>query len=199
MTLRRIIQIMKKLQKQLPVLKFLLIAILLVQSGINGYLLTQLQSTNKKLESYKNESTALNSIIAGNLSMQRPTVLPREKLIAITELDIALPLNDLTKTMRYSTTNGEDYYFGSTDVQDSKMRQLSCTELVRINTNSDQQYNPWEEPTVTVNLANGKSIHVFAMKAFANDEASTLECGHEVWNIITPQMFVEEFQKAQPL
>lgn len=190
---------MKKATKSTSKLVFILIAVLVLQTLAIGYLLVQDRSIQKKITDNEERTAILTGTALQQISMQSPVVLPREKLIAFPELGIALPYNDITKNLKYYTHDNNDFRVSSTILQDLEMRQLSCTELVRINTQSPDPYNPWEEAAGSVTLANGKTIHIIAAKAFANNEASTEECASEVWGLVTPQMVAAEFQKAQAL
>jgi hypothetical protein len=190
---------MKKSSKPQSMLKYLLIAVLVLQTVAIGYLFTHVKSMNDSLAETTDKVLLLSGTVQDNYTTQSPAIMPRENLVAFSDLGFAIPYNEITKSLRYNSYNGIDTYVSSTQVIDTKARQISCTELVRINTESDEKYSPWEESAVSVKLSNGKTIHIFAAKAFANDEASTMGCGEEVWGILSPKMVAAEFQNAQAL
>lgn len=128
-------------------------------------------------------------------SVRRPAILAKENQVAIPELGITLPYNEVTKTLQYTTD--VETRITSDLISDRQLRQLSCSDLVRITYKDGNPYSPWEEAAGSVKLANGKTLYIIAAKAFKNNEASSEECATEVWTRITPQQVANEFKKAQ--
>lgn len=157
---------------------------------------SQKELTEQK-ESAETQRLRLLSEIDSQKYLQRPVVLAKEKLVVFPELNVALPYNDVTKTLQYSFDDGKNLRVTSTRISDPKERQMNCTGLVRINMHDGSPFNPWEESAGSVKLSDGRTVHIIAAKAFKNNEASTEECAREVWMLITPQQLVEEFKKAQ--
>lgn len=132
-------------------------------------------------------------------SLLRPVVLVKENLVLFPELKISLPYNDFTKTFQYSVDNQAGVNIGitSTLLNDHEVRQLGCSQLVRVNTKDATPFSPWEESAGSTTLADGRTIYLVSAKAFNNNEASTEECASQVWRHITPSQVVQELKKAQ--
>jgi hypothetical protein len=133
-------------------------------------------------------------------SLQKPVVSPKEMLVIIPELGISLPYNETTKSLQYSYNDLEgsiDTRVTSTLITDHESRQMGCSELVRISTESGTPYSPWEKSAGEVKLEDGRTIYIIEAIAFANDEASTEECASEAWINITPEQITEQFKEAK--
>jgi len=191
------------------ILVALLLIALLACSGFLFYKSNSLErklgtavSDLHKLQEYdKQQDRSVQSTVDYSMSLQRPAVMVKENLVAIPELKITLPYNNITKTLLYSMDDIEpddsnDLRVTSTHITDTEERQLSCSGLVRINMKSGTPYSPWEETAGSVKLSDGRTLHIVAAKAFKNNEASTKECETEVWHQITPKQVADEFKKA---
>lgn len=122
--------------------------------------------------------------------------------VYIPEAGIALPYNDITKTLRYSLDSPEyiaeaNIRLTSTLVSDVEERQLSCIDLVRVSFVSGEPYSPWEESAGSVELSDGRTMHIIMAKAYENEEASTLACASEVWSNATPELVAAELANAE--
>jgi hypothetical protein len=188
-------------RKRLPL--YILVFVLVLESLFIGFLLVKssdVVSLEKELtqqkESAETQRLRLLNEIDYQKSLQRPVILAREKLVVFPELNIALPYNDVTKTLQYSFDDGENMRVTSTRLNDSKDRQMGCSDLVRINMQDGSPFSPWEAAADSVKLSDGRTVHIIVAKAFKNNEASTEECASEVWTRITPGQLADEFKKA---
>lgn len=171
-----------------------------------GYFVWRTQSLSHELNNYIGEQFMRDSIAQDRLSMQKPVIMPKEKLVVFPELNVALPYNDVTKTLSYTYDPGDgdqntaNIRVSSTLAKDPKLsRQIDCTSLTRVNLNFGSAYSPWEEESGSVELGNGQKIFLVKSRAYKNNEGSTEECASEVWTQITPEQVVAEFKKAQSL
>jgi hypothetical protein len=162
-------------------------------------LFLQVFHLRKDLDAVKAESSVLYNEIDYQKSLSRPVVAARDNQVVFPELKIALPYNDVTKTLQYSVDDRSDVGASvtSTLLTDHKVRQMNCSQLVRFTFTDGHPFSPWEESAGSVRLADGRTLYMVAAKAFRNKEASTLECAAEVWHNVTPARIVEEFKKAQ--
>lgn len=149
----------------------------------------QIQTQNQKL---------LNEI-GHQASLLRPAVIAKDQLVAFPELGLALPYDNVSKTLQYTVDDNGDVRVTSTLLVDHKDRQLSCSELVRVSTTKSEVYSPWEEAAGTLKLPDGKLVYIVAAKSFKNNQASTQECATEVWTQLTPQKVADEFKMAKSL
>ncbi len=147
----------------------------------------------------QNQNNQISNEINTIKSLKNPIVTPEDKKLVFPELAFALPYNDVTKTLQYIYDDGINMNITSTLINDSKERQMSCSWLVRVNTQNDSAYSPWEESAGSVKLDDGRTLYIVAAKAYKNHEASTEECASEVWTQITPLQVADEFKKAESL
>lgn len=197
---------MKSFSKQSIILTA--VFVLLVAQAAGLYLLwdkqsntiTELTATEQLLTEQAsaieaNRMMALNEVQSEREAIQ-PFYNPAKNSLLLPELGIELPYNETTKTLRY-VVDGENIRITSTLLVDySYSRSMSCTQALRVNFTSDEVYNPWEELAATVDLSDGRKMHLLNIKAFKNNEGSTQECADEVWNRITPKQLVDEFKSA---
>ena len=187
-----------------------LIVIVVVQSALFVYLflvmrdLRQgLNDTRAQLNQQEDRSTSLQDEIDHQRSLLRPVVLAEKELIAFPELKITLPYNSVTKFLQYyydgdePESNSSDIIVSSTLLNDRIDRQMDCLELVRVSLEGRSPRSSWEEVAGSINLSDGRTLHVIAAKAYSNNEASTAECADEVWTMITPEQVAAEFRKAR--
>lgn len=200
---------MKKQNK--PLSKQLLMKIGIFGFGLSLIVLGSLVSTinsistelSRQKQTAEEQQIKLESEIEAQKLLRRPVVMVKENRVAFPELNITLPYNSVTRTLQYLANDppfgdGKDTRITSELATDtSELRQMNCTDLVRINFEDGSPYSPWEESAGSVKLANGKTLYIVATKAFKNHEASTEECTTEVWKLITPQQIAEEFKKAE--
>jgi hypothetical protein len=175
------------------------ISVLVVMVGLLFY---QTMSFGKEFDDLEarveEEKTLLYNEIDYQKSLQRPVVLAKEKQVVFPEIGIALPYNEITKTLQYYMDPGnEEMRVTSTMINDREVRQMSCSQLVRISTKSGQPYSPWEKSAGSVKLADGKTVYIIEAKAFKNNEASTMECEPEVWHSIGPGLVSTEFSNMR--
>jgi hypothetical protein len=191
----------------------LIVLVLLGQSAL-------IVMMRQDIDSLKNDITTANSaasvqkendesqtrLLLGQLnyksSLSSVAIQPENNSVALHDLRIKLPYNDVTKYLKYSfdgntEAGGGNYRVTSSLLNDQETRQLSCDWLLRINLSDGNPYSPWEESAGSVKLDDGRTIYLIAAKGFANEEASTAECASEVWTQVTPQQVADEFKKAQ--
>jgi len=159
---------------------------------VNLRIVSSLRGTQTRVNQME---TVLNDLQSQAVTSQ-PAIDVSDNTIAFPEMRIKLPYNNITKTLRY-TTDGEMLRVGSSLITDHKIRQLGCSELVRVSLKGGPVYSPWEEQAGSVTLADGRELHLYAAKAFANDQASSKECADEVWIKIKPSQVAEAFKEAQ--
>jgi hypothetical protein len=189
---------MQKNIRSQSLLVYLLVAILVIQSATLVGLLLVAKSFKRDLDKTNTQLSMVMPEVDYQKSLHRPVVMPKEKLVAFPEMGVTLPYNDITKSLQY-TYDGDNMRLTSSMLSDHTVRQMGCTDLVRINTKDNSPFNPWEEAIGSVELADGRTIYIIAAKAFKNNEASTEECATEVWTQIKPKQVAEEFKKAQTL
>jgi len=190
---------MKKFQLTKNPLVLLLIAVLLVQSALLTYLFIDNQRIKQQIDDASMDYNLLSSEIINQKSLLRPVVSPKENLVIIPELDIALPYNDITKTLQYYSDDGIYYRFTSTQTNqynDAGLRQLSCMELSRINFEDGNPFSPWEVGAGSVKLADGRELFITKPIAIEREEASTTDCEKWEWTSLHPDQVAEEMQKA---
>ena len=184
---------------------WVLVAVLVLQTAGLIFMAISMNSkfenVNKEIASLKqadeNQQAMNYYMLQSALADQVPVTLPKEKLVVFPDLGFALPYNDVTRTLRY-TTYGNNTNVSSTDTIDQPTpdKQLGCSQLVRVSTTDGNPYSPWEESAGSVTLSNGKTLYFIAAKAFENNEASTMRCAKDVWITMTPQKVVDELKKA---
>lgn len=160
----------------------------------------ELDQTNKELALQKEEASQQANMLLNEIdyqkSLQRPVILPKEKQVVFPEFAITLPYNKITKTLQYSIS-GSDMRVTSILISDHKVRQMSCSQLVRISTKNGTPYSPWEQSAGSIKFADGRTIYIIEAKAFKNNEASTEECETEVWHTIGPGTIAAQFSEMR--
>jgi uncharacterized protein (DUF952 family) len=175
----------------------LVVAFLLLTTG---YLLLERRDFSHQLAEVRQDANEQANLLKFEIdtqkALQRPVVFLKDSTSAIPELRLALPYNDVTKTLQYSYDNEGNVRVTSTLINDRMLRQISCTDLVRATVKDGTVYSPWEEDSGSVKLSDGRTLHIYAARAYKNDQASTEACAEEVWKQITPQQVAAEFKKA---
>lgn len=179
------------------------IAIVVLLGAVSYLLLDQIRMSRDitKLQQQSDQRVGdLEADINALQTEQRPALAYKENKLVIPELKITLPYNDITKSLRYSydeQDNDQNARVTSSLVGQQPEQQLSCNELVRLSFRNAIPYNPWEEKAGDIKLTDGRTLHIIAAKAFANNEASTEGCVDIAWARITPQQVAAELRKAE--
>lgn len=197
---------MKSISKTTFMLFF--ITILAVAEGIGLFLVWDKNSqTESKILDISQQLTETTATIEANRMMAinesqwareaiKPLYNSAKNTLMMPELGIEMPYNDISKTIEY-VVDGDNIRVTSNLLVDySYSRQMSCTQVLRVNFKSDEVYNPWEELYASVDLGGEKKMHLLTIKPFKNNEGSTEECEKEVWNRTTPKQIADEFKSA---
>jgi hypothetical protein len=173
----------------------------LVLLATAGYLLAERTALSRDLADERQSTNDRFNLMSNEMDEQkallRPAVSAKDNTVAIPELNITLPYNTLTKTLQYSTDESNNIRVTSTLVVDHAPRQLDCGELLRVSFVNTTVYDPWEEVAGEVKLADGRTLHIIAARAYENNEASTKGCVDIAWKSVTPLQMADEFKKAQ--
>jgi hypothetical protein len=198
----------KRFSNNQLLLSKLLVGVMVIAIAVAGVNLVKLNRTVNHLKAQVaeqadtanlNKSLALNEIDYQK-SLLRPAVSANGSQVLFPELRLALPYDNISKTLQYGVEDDGSVDITSTRLTDhTTTRQLSCDQLVRLDVHSGTPRSPWERQSSKLNLKDGKTAYVMVGVAFKNNEASTEECATQVWHDITPQQVADEFdQHAMP-
>lgn len=123
------------------------------------------------------------------------SVLPQTNRLYLPELNLTVPLNPLTRSLRYDPSQGlrgdgsGDIRITSADMTDHQMRVQSCGDMVRLKIEAKPNaYSPSQPLYATTTLNDGRKLQIYA--------SSLKEC-QTAWQIVSPQKIAEEFKNAQ--
>jgi hypothetical protein len=175
--------------------KLLYVAVVALIIAI-GFLSADRVHQSRKLDDASTQIALIHNEMENTNALLKPAVSAKENRVYFPEIKLSLPYNDVTKYLQYSY-DSKDTSISSALVSDRVMRQLDCTQLVRLNFNDNRPYSPWEELAGSVKLQDGRTMNIFAAKAFESNEGSTADCPKEVWQQVTPQQVGDAFKSAE--
>lgn len=174
-------------------LSLLVLALILIgQTAI----ITKLWRNNTSLANSINTQAQINSDdLSYNMQQEQLAVLPQENKLYLPELHIAVPLDDITRSLYYNYhqglpgDGGTDIRVYSAFVGDQpKDAATSCSDMVRLKIESKPDaYAPDQPIYASVKLSNGQTMQVYAL--------TTKGC-EGAWTIVSPQEIAAEFKKA---
>jgi hypothetical protein len=179
--------------KQLTIKNILVIVVilLLVAQGFSWY---QLGKTNQKIKD--NQATMQQTLNDLDSAMQQTALspIPEANRLYLAELNITVPLNPTTSSVRYNFSpgasggSGDEVRLASTAMTDHTMHTKSCSDMVRLKIEAKPNvYSPEQPLYTTVQLADGRALQVYA--------STTHEC-QLAWQTVSPQDIAEAFKAA---
>lgn len=167
------------------------IVFLLVAQGVTWHLLGKARQDIKQNE----VATRLvlneldNAVRQSSLSS-----IPGTKKLYLPELNITVPLNTTTSSVRYTFTEGAnsgesgEARLSSAIMADHMTRVKSCSDMVRLKVEAQPDaYSPDQPHYAAVKLADGRTLQIYA--------STTKEC-ESAWIMMSPQTIAKEFKEA---
>jgi hypothetical protein len=182
----------KRYTTQKIILAALFIALIVAQ----GVTLGLLHQTNQDVQSLKDSNQIILNELDSTASLRELAAVPGQKRLYVPELNITLPLDETTSTMRYTyTTYGEstsksgDARITTTMMTDHTTHVKSCSDMVRLKIEAKPDaYSPDQPVYASIKLADGRTLQVYASTA--------KEC-ERAWLPLSPQALAEPFKQAQ--
>src|SRR6185503_19647321 len=123
---------------------------------------TQRNATAAKKAS-ENVQLVYNEIDGNNQSFSL-SVLPKENKLYLAELNLTIPFNQMTRSVRYynEERNG-NIRISSSLMTDHTVHTQSCYDMVRLKIEATPDaYSPSQPLYATVNLADGRNLQIYA-------------------------------------
>lgn len=122
------------------------------------------------------------------------SAIPGTKRLYLPELNLTVPLNTTTSSVRYNFTEAAnsnesgEARLSSAIMTDHITRVKSCSDMVRLKIETQPNvYSPDQPHYATVKLADGRTLQVYAN--------TTKEC-ESAWIMMSPQAIAKEFKEA---
>ena len=119
------------------------------------------------------------------------SVLPKENRLYLPELNVTVPLNLLTRSLRYTYEEGTtgNVRITSANMTDHAIHTQSCSDMVRLRVEAKPDaYGPSQPLYTTINLEDGRTLQVYA--------STIKECAF-AWQAVSPQAIAEQFKAVK--
>jgi len=172
------------------------VAVLLLVQVVTLFALTQPnRGLDQRLKSVEKSSRLLYNELDWVNQQYSLSVLPDGSRLYLPELDITVPLNDTTRSVRYNFNQGlpgdgdGNIRISSSYMTNHDVHAISCSDMVRLKVEpKPDAYSPSQPLYATVALADGRMLQIYA--------STTKEC-QTAWQTISPQKIAAEFKNAQ--
>lgn len=172
-----------------------LIALLVIQFIIFAIVTRVNQNLKQQINGRQLSSQLIYNGVDDVSQQQSLSVLPKENRLYLPELNLTIPLNPITRSLRYNFNEGSldsgsgNIRLTSSYMTDHQNHRLSCSDMVRLKIeNKPDAYSPEQPLYATVSLADERKLNIYA--------STTKDC-RQAWLMITPQKIAEQFKDAQ--
>jgi hypothetical protein len=172
------------------------IVILLIAAQLTSWCVLHKQNSDlaQQLQSSRLSSQTIFNEVDWMAQQQAMPPIPGAKRLYLPELNLTVPLNPITSSVRYNFNQGipgddsSNVRLTSTFMTDHAMHTKSCSDMVRLKIESKADvYSPTQPLYATVTLADGRMLQVYT--------STTKEC-QSAWRTVSPQSIAETFKDA---
>ncbi len=168
------------------------IVLLVAAQVVSGLFIRQ---ANQKIKNAELSAQLMQNALDNAFLQQSLSPLPGKNRLYLAELNLSVPLDLTTTSLRYAYTLGDptkqngEVRVTSALITDHEEHVKSCSDMVRLKVEAKPNpYSPDQPLYTTVKLDDGRTLQVYA--------CTTKECQF-AWQPMSPQTIAETFKSAK--